>query len=268
MEPFRYEEVQGIPVTVISDWLKESPTLAAGMSAGQHYGLHREQDNPRAVVPNRDRLARALGFSLDAWTSATQVHGKNVVRVTRAERGAGNRKRETAIPAADGLVTDERDILLTAFYADCVPLLFWDSDHGAVGVAHAGWRGTVLGIAREMVERMKREFGTDPGSVRVAIGPSIGPCCYEVDDRVVDALKEQIPDLYDDIVQPKDNGRFMLDLKRANADILRQAGVENSRMSVTNFCTSCEERLFFSHRRDGEKTGRMVAWIGIRKDES
>lgn len=270
MEPFHYEERNGVPLLTIPAWSDERAPhqLTAGMSAREHYSLHREQDDPQEVVPNREQLAQALGFSLDAWTSAVQVHGKDIVRVTRAERGAGNRRGETAIPATDGLITDEADVLLTAFYADCVPLLFWDPDHGAIGVAHAGWRGTALGIAREMVERMNKEFSSDPRTVRVAIGPSIGACCYEVDDRVVNALKEQIPSPSAGTVRPQANGRYMLDLKQANADILRGTGVMEQHLLVTDYCTCCEDRLFFSHRRDAERAGRMVAWIGKRKDEA
>lgn len=268
MEPFHYEVLQNVPLMMIRPWVEESSVLTAGISAGKHYSLHRKQDTPQDVVPEREKLAQALGFSFDAWTNAVQVHGTEIVRVTRAERGAGNRTHETAIPETDGLITDEADILLTAFYADCVPLLFWDPVHDAVGVAHAGWRGTVLGIAREMVERMNREFSTDPEAIRVAIGPSIGACCYEVDDRVVGALHKQMPSPSAGVVQPKANGRYQLDLKRANADILKVAGVCDKHVCVTNYCTSCERRLFFSHRRDGELAGRMVAWIGKRKDDA
>lgn len=115
---------------------------------------------------------------------------------------------------------------------------------------------------------MKREFATDPETVRVAIAPSIGACCYEVDDRVVDSLQKQLPAPSQGIVQSKENGRYMLDLKQANADILRDAGVRDKHIVVSKYCTSCERRLFFSHRRDGEQAGRMVAWIGKRKDDT
>lgn len=267
MEPFHYEESRGVPRLTVSAWSEEAAHLRAGMSVGDfHYSLHRLLDNPQEVVPNRERLARALGFSLAAWTNADQVHGKHVIRITHVERGAGNRTHESAIPAADGLVTDEEDVLLTAFYADCVPLLFWCPDKRAVGLAHAGWRGTAAGIAREMVVRMQQEFGAEPESLRVAIGPSIGVCCYEVDDQVIAALQKQLPALSGKTVHAKANGRFMLDLKRANLDILKNSGIVDDHVLISDYCTCCEKELFFSHRRDPQIAGRMVAWIGKRKE--
>lgn len=268
MEPFHYEEHRGVPMMLVSAWSEESASLTVGISARDHYSLHRPQDKAQEVVPNRRRLAHSLGFSLAAWTCAEQVHGKHIRRVTRAERGAGSRTKESALPSTDGLVTDEQDVLLTAFFADCVPLIYWSPESGAIGLAHAGWRGTVAGIARAMVQRMQREFAADPENLRVAIGPSIGACCYEVDDRVITALHHLIPAPSDRIVQPKSNGRYMLDLKRANVEVLRGSGINDRHMQVTAYCTSCHDWLFHSHRRDGQQAGRMVAWIGIRKDEA
>lgn len=268
LEPFRYEERQGVPVLLVSAWSEESASLTAGISARHHYSLHRQQDQVQDVVPNRERLADSLGFSLAAWTCAEQVHDKHIVRVTRAERGAGSRTHQSALPAADGLVTDEEDVLLTAFFADCVPLIFWCPESGAIGLAHAGWRGTAAGIAQAMVDRMQREFTTEPESLRVAIGPSIGACCYEVDDRVMTALRCLVPAPSDRTIQPKPNGRYMLDLKHANLEILRNSGIVDRHVWMTHYCTSCHDRLFHSHRRDGQQAGRMVAWIGKRKDEA
>lgn len=267
MEPFRTEESSPVPLLTLSTWSKAFPSLMAGMSVRESYSLHREHDNPVEVVLNRERLVEALGISLDAWTCGAQVHGTNIARVTIRERGAGSRAHKTAIADTDGLITDEEDVLLTAFYADCVPLFFWDPTHRAIGIAHAGWRGTVGGIAREMVERMQQTFSTDPETVRVAIGPSIGACCYEVDDGIIDALQVQLPSLSEKIAQRTKNGRYMLDLKQANADILKETGIREQHLLVTNYCTCCEQQLFFSHRRDPHNAGRMVAWIGKRKDE-
>lgn len=268
MEPFQYGEINATSILTLSAWTEVFPCVTAGMSARGNYSLHREHDNPAEVVPQRMRLVDVLGFSLEAWTNGVQVHGTRIERVTKDKRGAGSRTHNTAIMDTDGLITDEDDVLLTAFYADCVPLLFWDPDHSAIGIAHAGWRGTVGGIASKMLKQMQQTFSTKPDTVRVAIGPSIGSCCYEVDDVVIEALQEQIPSLPESIVQPNENGRYMLDLKQANADILKETGVREQHLLVTNYCTCCEQQLFFSHRRDGEKAGRMVAWIGKRKDES
>lgn len=265
MEPFRHEIRQGAAVLTLPPWTEKHVELQAGMSAQDDYGWHRETNGTGAIIENRTNLARSLGFSLAAWTSVGQVHGKEIVRVTASERGAGNRSHKTAIPDADGMMTDEEDILLVTFYADCVPLYFWDPVRGVIGIAHAGWRGTALGIGREMVERMNEQFSTKASDLHVAIGPSIGACCYEVDDRVITALRPQLASPTANVIQPKANGRYMLDLKRANADILINAGIREERLLMTRYCTYCHEDLFFSYRRDGRQAGRMAAWLGITK---
>lgn len=265
MEPFRYVD-RTIPYVTVKQWTDQFHRLRAGMSVKYNYRLNGGEGDRQTVIANRKRLANALGFSFGAWTCAEQVHGKRVVRIGKKVRGAGSWAQETAIAAADGLITDESDILLTAFFADCTPLLFWDPEEGAVGIAHAGWRGTVAGIAREMVERMGEEFGTDSADLHVAIGPSIGPCCYEVDDRVIHALEKVLPSPLEQVVQPKGNSHYFLDLKRANAKILQNVGVPSGRLLVSRYCTCCEDELFHSYRRDKERAGRMVAWIGLMKE--
>lgn len=296
MEPFVYEKRARVPMLTIPLLDRQAPDTIAGISvrgsgerqtAGTsceqvladascyHYSLHLKTDDPEDVVPNREQLVHALKFTPEAWTCADQVHGKRIARVSLAERGAGFRAHDTAIAATDGLITAETDVLLTAFFADCVPLFYWDAASGAIGIAHAGWRGTVAGIAGEMVAHMQVAFHSDPANVHVAIGPSIGACCYEVDDRVATALRKQLanvpePDVCQAVIQQAeahDDGRYMVDLKQANAAILRRAGVAAAHIHVSRYCTCCDEQLFFSHRRDGERAGRMAAWIGRRKDE-
>lgn len=168
-------------------WTEEFPDLSAGITS-RHGGASSAEwsslncalhinDNLDDVIHNRKQVARALGFSFERWTCAEQVHGNEVQRVTIQEAGRGNRSRETAFQGKDSLVTNEPGILLTAFFADCVPLFFVDPDTRAIGLAHAGWRGTTAEIARKTVEAMSRNYGSRPETLRAAIGPSIGPCC-------------------------------------------------------------------------------------------
>lgn len=230
-------------------------------------------DRPETVRCNREALAQALGFPFEAWTSGEQTHGKTVAVVTEEDRGRGRLERETAFAATDGLATDVPGVLLTSFYADCVPLYFYDPQVQAVGLAHAGWKGTVAEIASEMVKTMGSAFGSKPGNIRCAIGPSIGDCCYEVDDYVMEHIRrleqelpsagEEAPALHS--ASPGGAGKRMLNLKEMNRRIMIKAGILPTHIECTNWCTSCNPDLFFSYRKENGVTGRMASWIGIKE---
>ncbi len=270
MEPFRYREDAEVPYFSLDPWEKAFPNLVAGMSARRassdlflhNYALH-VGDDPERVRMNRQKLVERLGMSFSSWTCGEQVHGADIAEVTPDERGRGRDSLETALPSVDGLLTDVEDILLTSFYADCVPLLFYCPDSGIIGMAHAGWRGTVGSIGPQMVERMVRR-GARRENILAAIAPSIGGCCYEVDEHVVDPLRRTLSDL-NGVIRPSPAGKWMLDLKSANRKLLLKAGIREENILATGWCTSCHREYFYSHRRDQGRTGRMVAWIGIRK---
>lgn len=282
MEPFvkRIEE-NGIETYRLESWERRYTNLSSGFST-RHGGVSQEAwsslncalhvaDSPQDVIENRRRLAAAAGFPFEAWTCGEQVHNSDVAVITRRERGSGRESRETAIANKDALLTNEPDIMLVSFYADCVPLYFYDPLKQAAGLAHAGWKGTAKAIAARTVEAFRSAFGSDPADMVVAIGPSIGPCCYEVDDRVIDALLNsehaqlRADELREQAWTAKPNGRYMLNLKEVNRRILIKAGILPMNIEVTNLCTSCADESFYSHRRDGGRTGRMASWIGMMK---
>ena len=268
----RSVEENGVATYRIASWERQFDRLSAGFSArgggvseggfaSLNCALH-VADEPQHVLENRRRLAEATGFSFDAWTCGEQVHHHDVVVVTRQDRGSGRDSRESALPDTDALITDEPDIMLVSFYADCVPLYFYDPVRQAVGLAHAGWKGTAKRIAARTVEKFREAFGSKPEQLRAAIGPSIGRCCYEVDDRVIRAMQESgIADGW----THKSDDKFMLDLREINRQILIEAGILPSHIEVTHLCTSCHVESFFSHRRDGGRTGRMASWIGLKR---
>jgi len=269
---------------VLESWERGAPDgrLTAGFT-GRHGGVSVKPydslnlafhvgDVPEHVIGNRRRMAEALGFSLEDWTCGEQVHSGNVAIVRAEDRGRGSLDRDSAFQDTDGLVTNVPGILLTSFYADCVPLYFWDPATEAVGLAHAGWKGTVAGIAGNMVSAMASEYGSDPSRIRAAIGPSIGACCYEVDDRVMDRVRALHLPPQDSAENPqsaiyidKGNGKYMLNLKEINRRIMIKAGILAEHIECTTWCTSCNNGLFFSYRKDGGTTGRMASWIGMRK---
>jgi YfiH family protein len=283
MEPFiRQQEPNGVELLFIEAWMKRGSGLTAGFTsrhggiseshfASLNCGLH-VQDDPACVVGNRERLAEALHTQLGSCVYAEQVHGCEVEKVTRWQAGAGTHSREAAIQSKDAFITNEPGVFLHALFADCVPLYFYDPAGRAAGLAHAGWKGTVLNIAQETVAAMQREYGSRPEQLLACIGPSIQGCCYEVDEVVLSRVREVMNDLgiinkcaetgspvYDDL----GNGKYKLSLQQLNRQIMIKAGILPTHIELSRLCTSCRTDLFFSHRKEGGKTGRMAAWIGL-----
>lgn len=242
------------------DGVSEAPFSRANL--GLHVG-----DDPAAVIANRERLAEKAGLPLDTWVAGEQVHGSDVTVVTEEMRGRGARELDSMLPSTDALITDVPGITLTTYAADCVPILFADEDKGAIGVAHAGWKGTVAKIAGKTVRALVDTYGTNPSSVRVRIGPSIGPCCYEVDERVADAVREAFPSRSEKLLTANENGRWQLDLWRANVEALLEAGVWPEHIERMDACTSCRNDLYFSYRKEGGKTGRLAGLIALQEEK-
>ncbi len=257
----------------LHEWEAKFPGLTASFSSRNggtssfpyhtnNLGLH-VNDDKNNVIKNRELTGEKLGWNLSTWTAADQIHEDQIVKVSSPLAGSGARSYEDTIKRTDALYTAETNILLTLGYADCVPVYFFSKEKGLVGIAHAGWKGTVKNIAGKMVRLWQEMENIHPGSIHAAIGPSISHCCYEVDDRVINSLEETLPDWkpYEKI----EEGRYRLQLKEANYRLLIQEGVPPEHIYVSSYCTSCSEDLFFSHRRDRGKTGRMMAFIGRNK---
>jgi hypothetical protein len=209
-------------------------------------------DALEAVVANRARALGAMGRPVADHVEAAQVHGREVALVTRAHRGE-------IVPGADGLISTDPAVVVAIHCADCVPILLVDARRRVVAGVHTGWRGTAAGMAAAAVAAMVANCGTDPRDLVVAIGPSIGPCCYEVDAPVVERLGGW--PWYRAVLAPSGRpGRWMLDLWEANHRQLVDAGVPAPSIATAGLCTAHHPALFFSHRRDGP-TGRMAAMI-------
>lgn len=273
MEPFIEKKQVNEPLLLqINKWMDAYPGISAGFSTrmggvslGEWNSLNcalHVQDVPEHVIENRMKIASVIGFSFESWTCAEQVHGNEVYRVTLEHMGKGRTSRESAIQGKDALITNESGIWLTSFYADCVPLYFFDPVSKAVGLAHAGWKGTVSAIAKVTIQAMIDQFGSRIENVKAAIGPSIGSCCYEVDQKVIDQFRNV--DLNDGI-EGKDNGFYWLDLKEINRQIIIKAGIMPTNIEISTLCTACHPEYFFSYRKEKGKTGRMMSWIGLKK---
>ncbi|TLS35255.1 peptidoglycan editing factor PgeF [Pseudalkalibacillus caeni] len=269
-EPFQQKDPSYYELT---EWVSENKLVAGITTRKNGYsdapytelnmGLH-VGDKHEHVLKNREHLADLLSFRLDHWVISEQVHGGNIQKVGKKERGNGARNLDTVIPSVDGLYTNEPEVMLGAFYADCVPIFFYSPDYSYVGIAHAGWRGTTENIAGNMVNAWKKE-GVPADRVYAVIGPSIGSCCYEVDQNVSDAVRNVLRNQEPFPFTEHMPGKFMLDLKEANRLILANNGIPEDQIFVTEYCTGCQTDIFYSHRNEGGKTGRMLSFIGLRE---
>jgi polyphenol oxidase len=228
-------------------------------------GLHVGDVQP-AVVRNRQKLSELLQIPLARWICCEQTHDSHIAKITKQDAGKGAVDMETALAQTDGLYTNEAELLLALCFADCVPLYFAAPNYGLVGVAHAGWKGTVKNIAGKMVRLWCEREHIPLQEIMVAIGPAIGSCCYIVDDRVLNAAQNALGEKRDLPYREVSLGQYALDLKELNRLLLIKEGVLASNIQVSDYCTSCAEDLFFSHRRDNGQTGRMMAFI-VRKEE-
>ena len=220
------------------------------------------QDRPEAVLANRRRLASALGLQAERLIRPRQVHGDACLVVGAADLAAGEGGPADSRLVADALLARDVGVFPFMTFADCVPVLFCDPLRRVVGLVHAGWKGTVAAAARQALQQAMARFGTEPADVLVGIGPSIGPCCYEVGPEVVAATRAAFPEGEGLLLEM--GGKVHLDLWRANAYQLQTAGVPAANIEVAGLCTACRTDLFFSHRAEKGRTGRMGAVIGWR----
>ncbi|MBO4212475.1 MAG: peptidoglycan editing factor PgeF [Oscillospiraceae bacterium] len=238
--------------------------VSTGCLSSLNLGIHRGDDWER-VYENYRRLGAAVGFTPEQTVFTRQTHTDVVARVGAADRGFGL-FREVE-PERDGIYTDEPGVALVCFAADCTPILLFDPVRRAVAAVHAGWRGTALGIAARCVEAMHRDFGSVPSDLRAAIGPCIGPCCFETDRNVPDALLAALgPEAEAWIYRaphggnrPSTGEKFYPDLKALNALWLRRAGVRS--VDCSTDCTHCQPERFWSHRMTGQARGSQAAVI-------
>ena len=218
-------------------------------------------DDPERVRENYRRIAAAVGFETDRLVLTHQTHTNHVRVVTEADAGKGF-VRERDYTDVDGLVTDVPQLVLTTFYADCVPLFFIDPVHRAIGLSHSGWRGTVSDIAAVTVRTMQGEYGSRPEELLVGIGPSICQDCYEVSEDVIEEFRASYEEkLWMRLYREKGNGKYQLNLWEACRQNLLRAGVLPDRIEVTDLCTCCNPQIFFSHRASGGKRGNLAGFF-------
>ena len=238
--------------------------VSKGDFATMNFSFTRGDDRDH-VLENYRRMAAALGVDRERMVLTWQTHTTNVRRVTEEDEGKGI-VRDRDYRDVDGLITDIPGITLVTFFADCVPLYFLDPVHKAIGLSHSGWRGTVKRMGQVTVDAMKEAFGTRPEDIIACIGPSICGDCYEVGEEVADEFADAFHEKYHDVILlKKQNGKYQLDLWKANEIVLKEAGIKGDNLAVTNICTYCNPQLLFSHRRTAERRGNLCAFLSLKE---
>jgi polyphenol oxidase len=241
-------------------------TRIGGVSGGCYSSLNfsvREGDPEEHVKRNYQITAAAFAVSPEQFLTVRQVHGDGILVIKEPDF----RIPEGKLPEYDGIITNQTGIAVGIKTADCVPVLIVDRIKRIVGVVHAGWRGTALKIAAKAVMRFREDFLSATEDMIAAIGPSIGPCCYQVDAQVVRAMG---PDGGTDSYfrACKEDGRWMLDLPSLNRRHLLEAGLNPENIEMSGLCTSCLPDLFYSHRGESGKTGRQLNFLMLRGDQA
>ena len=238
--------------------------VSKGDFATMNFSFTRGDDRDD-VLENYRRMAAALGVDRERMVLTWQTHTTNVRRVTEEDEGKGI-VRDRDYRDVDGLITDIPGITLVTFFADCVPLYFLDPVHKAIGLSHSGWRGTVKRMGQVTVDAMKEAFGTRPEDIIACIGTSICGDCYEVGEEVADEFADAFHEKYHDVILlKKQNGKYQLDLWKANEIVLKEAGIKGDNLAVTNICTYCNPQLLFSHRRTAEWRGNLCAFLSLKE---
>lgn len=221
----------------------------------------KKDDDKINVLENYRLFCNALGINPENLVTSDQIHKDKIYVATIKDKGKGIFKNSD-IKGIDALITRDRKVALVTYYADCVPVFFLDVKTPAIGLAHAGWRGTVSKIGQKTVIKMMKEFGSLPENILVGIGPCINSCCYEVDTPVVNSIKNAFV-YWEKLIKECGKGKWMLDLVLANKKQLEEVGINPLNITESGFCTSCNNDLFYSYRKDKGTTGSLAAILQL-----
>ncbi len=234
--------------------------VSKGDCATMNLSFNKDTDD-RNVIKNFEILCSAVGINTDNLVLSQQTHTNNVITVDEGHRGTGI--TNPSFSNVDGMVTNKSGVALVTQYADCTPLVFYDPVKRVIATSHSGWRGTVQLIGKCTVDKMKNEFGCDPKDIIAGIGPCIGKCCYEVDDPVIEKINKLNFLKTDNIIFPKGNGKYMLDLAEANRQILIYSGISPENIDISDICTCCNSKDLHSHRATNGKRGNLALIIEL-----
>lgn len=214
-------------------------------------GLNRG-DNAENVMENFNIIAKELHQDLYNFVLTKQTHNDHIQIVGAKDRGKG--LFSEGFSDVDGLITNEKNVVLSAFFADCVPVMFFDPVESTIGIVHSGWRGTDKKIAGKAVKMMEESFSSKAENILVGIGPSIGQCHFEIGSEVAEKFD-------DEFIRVSEDGKLFADLWAINRKILIEAGIKSDNITIANECTACNTDKYFSHRIMGDRRGNMAAFI-------
>ena len=241
-------------------------TRLGGVSRGNYRSLNisfKVSDDALRVEENRVLLSKTLGINLNLAVTVNQVHGDQVLLLDASRIQA---KQGGSLGDGDGLITKEIGVPILIMVADCLPVFFYDPMHKAIGLAHAGWKGTVHHVAAKTLLAMGNSFGTKPEEVRVVLGPCIGPCCYEVGQDVMREFVDVFP-WANEVLERSSAAHWKLNLSQANAKQLLEIGVTRENLIQSELCTVQNINLFYSHRAEASHrgaTGRIGAYMMLK----
>jgi YfiH family protein len=216
-------------------------------------------DQPHNVEGNRSLLARAFGITQDALVTVKQVHGSDILVIDEPNDDYSH----FLTLEGDAIITNQPGVMIGVCVADCAPILLLDPEKQVIAAVHAGWQGTAAKLAAKAVAAMQSMFECNPKNLQAFIGPSIGKCCYEVDAPVRQAFTQSgLP--WDSCTEQNGEDKWHLDLAVANRNLLIDAGVQVSRLQISDMCVCCQRELFFSYRRDSGETGRQMGFIMLK----
>ena len=240
-------------------------TKFGGVSTGYYesMNLHFREDKRENVIKNYEIICNGIGVDYKNVVFSGQTHEDKVYTVTKDDIGKGL-FRESNIKGYDALITNEKNIVLVAFFADCVPIFMVDTVNKVIGIVHSGWKGTVKQIGAKTIEKMKIEYDTDPKNLIVGIAPSISKCCFQVSKDLVDVFSRELPFskeyIFDDVVKDK----YKISLQHIIKRTLLNSGVLDENIEISNICTMCNSDMFFSHRAMGDKRGSLAGIISLK----
>lgn len=243
-------------------------TRLGGVSEGYFSSLNLSfdrGDDPKKVLENFRRIGASMGVDPENMVLSRQTHTTNVRVVTEDDKGKGV-VRERDYNDVDGMITNVPGICLVTSYADCVPLYFVDPVNKAIGLSHSGWRGTVGKIGKNTVKLMQETFGSKPEDLLAAVGPSVCMECYEVSEDVIEKFQEAFEQKnWPELFYKKENGKYQLNLWKANELIFLESGIRPEHMAITNVCTHCNSKILYSHRTMGNQRGNLCAFLALKE---
>lgn len=235
--------------------------VSSGIYESLNLGLNRG-DKKENVLENYKRVALMLGTDIEHMVLTHQVHETHIEEVFHEDGGNGLLK-SNKWESLDGIYTKEKNLTLVTHYADCVPLFFYAPKYGMIGMAHAGWRGTVNEIGKKMIDIWQHQHNIPIEAIEIGIGPSIGPCCFEVDEDVALVFLEKFG-RQDFIKENKQTNKYHIDLWACNAYSLQTIGIKPDQIAKAQMCTCCEHNFFFSHRKTQGKRGTLGAFMYLK----